>query len=185
MYHLAKNPDKQDILRKEILKILPDRNSKLSNDSLNNIPYLRACLKEAMRINPIVVGTMRALGQNLVLNGFQVPKGTDVAMSMIVLQKSNDYFPDFETFNPERWLKNDQNELSAKNTTNSFVYLPFGFGPRSCIGRRFAEMEIFVALTRILREFKIEYNHGPLQYKVSIILAPDDDLKFKFIDLEQ
>lgn len=183
LYHLAKNPEKQEILRQEILKILPNRDSKLSNDSLNNIPYLRACLKEAMRLNPITIGTIRGAGQDLVLNGYQIPKGTDVAMSMVVTQKSDKFFPEHDEFIPERWLKNDQ--MSCKNSTNSFVYLPFGFGPRSCIGRRFAEMEAFVAIARLIREFKIEYNYGPLQYKVSVILAPDDDLKFKFTDLKQ
>lgn len=64
-----------------------------------------------------------------------------------------------------------------------FVYLPFGFGPRSCIGKRFAGMKIFVALARILREFKIEYNYGSLKYKQSSVFMPDDDLKYKFTDL--
>lgn len=61
----------------------------------------------------------------------------------------------------------------------------FGFGPTSCIGRRFAEMEIYVALARILGDFKVEYNYGPLKYNISLVLAQDDDLKFKFTDLKK
>lgn len=182
MYHLAKNPEKQETLRQEILSYLPERYSKLTNESLNRLPYMRACVKEAMRLNPVVTGTARAAGQDLVLNGYKIPKDSDVAMSMIVLQKSDTYFTKGSDFVPERWLKNTEND---SNKINPFVFLPFGFGARSCIGRRFAEMEIFVALARILREFKVEYNHGPLKYKISIILSPDDDLKFKFIDLKK
>lgn len=69
-------------------------------------------------------------------------------MACAVLQNDAEYFPQPEKFIPERWLK-DSGELSAKKT-NPFVYLPFGFGPRSCIGRRFAEMEVIVLLTRFL-----------------------------------
>lgn len=185
LYHLAKNPGKQEILREEVLKILPHRDSKLSPDSLNSIPYMRACLKEALRMNPVVAGTGRSLGQDLVINGYQVPKDTSVIMGAIVLQKSEKYFKQCDQFLPERWLKNSENDLITKCPGSKFVYIPFGFGPRSCIGRRFAEMEIFVALARIMREFKLEYNYGPLQYKVSLIFSPDDDLKFKFTDLER
>lgn len=187
LYHLAKNPDKQETLRQEIFKNLPERNSKLTNDSLNNLPYMRACLKEALRMNPVLVGNARTTGRDLVLNGYQVPKGIEVAMGTLALHTSDYYFPKSSKFIPERWMKGDDAEQYgiSKLPSNSFVFLPFGFGPRSCIGRRFAEMEIFVALSRILREFKLEYNYGPLKYKTSVILSPDDDLKFKFIDLEK
>lgn len=188
LYHLAKNPDKQEILRKEVLKVLPEQNTKLTNESLNSLPYMRACLKEALRMNPVLSGNARTTGRDVVLNGYQVPKGIEVAMGTFVLQTSDYYFQKSSKFIPERWIKGapeaDQYGI-AKLPSNSFVFLPFGFGPRSCIGRRFAEMELFVALTRILRDFKLEYNYGPLKYKTSIILSPDDDLKFKFIDLDK
>jgi cytochrome P450 family 12 len=75
MYVLAKNPEKQEILRKEINKILPEKNSILTVSSFNNVPYLRACIKEALRLKPVVSGNMRAAGENLVLQGYQIPKG--------------------------------------------------------------------------------------------------------------
>lgn len=71
-------------------------------------------------------------------------------MATVVLQKEETNYPKTDHFIPERWLKEIPNELecpSAKST-NPFVYLPFGFGPRSCVGRRFAEMEVEVLLTR-------------------------------------
>lgn len=182
LYHLAKNPEKQEKLRQEILTILPNRDSKLTTESFNHIPYMRACLKEAMRLNAVVPGTSRATGQDLVLNGYQVPKGTDIALSMIVLQKSKQYFPRNEEFLPERWIKGDNELVSSPGA--SFVYLPFGFGVRSCVGRRFAEMEIFTALSRLIHEFQIEYHYGPLEYGISFVMSPNDDLKFKFIDRE-
>lgn len=75
MYCLAKNMDKQEILRKEILTILPERDSKLTATSQNSIPYLRAVIKEAFRLKPITSGSLRAAGKDLVMQGYQVPKG--------------------------------------------------------------------------------------------------------------
>ena len=75
LYHLAKNPEKQAKLREEIRSILPRPDSQFTENSLNSVPYLRACVKEATRLSPIVVAGFRAIGQNIVLKGYQVPKG--------------------------------------------------------------------------------------------------------------
>lgn len=56
MYSLAKNPDKQEKLRKEILKILPNKDSILTEENKKSMPYLRACIKEASRLNPVTIG---------------------------------------------------------------------------------------------------------------------------------
>lgn len=73
-------------------------------------------------------------------------------MATVVLQNDAEYFPKKDEFMPERWIKGDQLfDESKMHGNNPFVYLPFGFGPRSCIGRRFAEMEIFIMLTRYIR----------------------------------
>lgn len=73
-------------------------------------------------------------------------------MATVVLQNDIEYFPKTDAFIPERWIKGDPLfDESKMNGNNSFVYLPFGFGPRSCIGRRFAEMEIFIMLSRCAR----------------------------------
>jgi len=79
LYTLAKNPDKQEILRREVLSILPEKNSELTTQSLNSIPYLRAVIKEAMRLHPTINGNGRAAGQDLVIQGYQIPK--DVSTS--------------------------------------------------------------------------------------------------------
>lgn len=58
-----------------------------------------------------------------------------------------------------------------------------GFGVRSCVGKRFAEMEINVLITRILKQFRVEYNYGPLEYRQAFVLSPISDLKFKMTDI--
>lgn len=64
-------------------------------------------------------------------------------MASIILQNDPQHFTDADKFVPERWLRENANKLP-----NPFIHLPFGFGPRSCIGRRFAELELEVILAR-------------------------------------
>lgn len=78
LHHLAENPAEQEKLRAEVLRILPDREQSLQVRDLDHMPYMRACIKESMRIKPIVMGNMRAVGQNLILDGYRIPK--DVSM---------------------------------------------------------------------------------------------------------
>lgn len=67
-------------------------------------------------------------------------------MASIILQNDPKYFSEANKFIPERWLR--ENAEKSDKLSNPFVYLPFGFGPRSCIGRRFAELEINVMLAK-------------------------------------
>lgn len=84
LYCLAKNPDKQEILREEVLKILPCKDSKLDTKSLDNIPYMRAVIKESLRCYPVINGNFRRTGQDIVLQGYQIPKGVSaIAMSKL------------------------------------------------------------------------------------------------------
>jgi cytochrome P450 len=64
-----------------------------------------------------------------------------------------------------------------------FTYLPFGFGSRMCIGRRFAELEVEVLTARILKSFKIEWHHEDLKTKSVTINMPDGPLKYRLIDI--
>lgn len=75
MYHLAKNPDKQEKLREELQSLQVDANGRLTPSSFLSAPYLRACLKETIRLAPIVSGTARAAGKDLIIKGYQIPKG--------------------------------------------------------------------------------------------------------------
>lgn len=74
LYQLATNPEKQSKLHEEVFKLLPRVDSKIKEDDLFNAPYLRACFKESMRMEPVVPVNLRSAGQDIILNGYQVPK---------------------------------------------------------------------------------------------------------------
>lgn len=72
-------------------------------------------------------------------------------MGTIFQLQEDKYFPRGSEFLPERWLRENANNEALRNSeTTPFLYLPFGFGPRTCIGKRFAELEIQILVTRYL-----------------------------------
>ncbi|EDW02599.1 cytochrome P450 12b1, mitochondrial [Drosophila grimshawi] len=185
LYNIASNPVKQGQLRRELFHILPKANDSLTEENTKNMPYLRACIKEALRITPITPGNFRVTSKDLVLSGYRVPRGTGVLMGVMELSNSEEYFAKSAEFLPERWLKQDlDSDIAAcpeARSRNPFVYLPFGFGPRTCIGKRIAAMELETLLVRLLRNYRISWlGKKPLQYESSIILSPHGDIRFKF-----
>lgn len=78
LYHLAQNPDVQERLRAEVFQVLPDREQSMQKNDLERMPYMRACLKESMRMQPIIQGHLRGTGQPLIIDGYQIPKDVRV-----------------------------------------------------------------------------------------------------------
>lgn len=188
LYLLAKNPDKQEILRKEILTVLPEKNSTFTVNNMARLPYLRACIKESQRLFPTLNGNLRCAGQDIVLDGYQIPKGTPVIMQSPALQKDDKYYPNAKTFLPERWLKTQEAGVSCPASAKSahpFIYLPFGFGPRTCIGKRFAEMEIETLLSKIVRNFYVTWEHPDLKFEWRTLNVPKGKLMFTLNDVEK
>lgn len=206
---MAQNPDKQAKLREEIRKILPRKDSEFDKDALQKVPFLKACIKESLRVYPLTPGNARVVQQDVLLSGYQVPKGTNVFMFAVDLMKNGELYPQASTFLPERWLRARDQETSAvagnggiesvssneprcpssdtKNTANShpFVYLPFGFGTRGCIGRRIVEMELQLGLARLIRNFYVEYPY-PTEgaFKSLLINVPNIPHTFRFKEVE-
>uniref|UniRef100_A0A0K8UE67 Putative cytochrome P450 12c1, mitochondrial n=2 Tax=Bactrocera latifrons TaxID=174628 RepID=A0A0K8UE67_BACLA len=187
---IAKNPEKQQKLREELIAVLPHRNDQFTIETMKQLPYLRACIKEALRFYPLAFGNAREVGADLVLSGYQVPKGTGALLSTNMLANEELFYPRPREFIPERWLRKqdttltDGQRLVAENV-NKFINLPFGFGPRSCVGRRIVEIEMELTLANLVRNFNIEYNHSvekPFSYH--LISTPAIPLTFKFSDLK-
>ncbi|XP_037910565.1 probable cytochrome P450 12a4, mitochondrial [Hermetia illucens] len=185
LYNLAKNPEKQEVLRNELRKILPEKSSPLTPQNMTNLPYLRACIKEALRIHPVVNGNFREAGKDLILKGYRIPKGTGIILQSSHTQVDEKLYTNAKKFIPERWLRDQESGLSneAKNV-NPFTFLPFGFGPRMCIGRRFAELEIMLFVSKVVRNFCVEWKRPDLKFKATSINIPDGNLQFQIKDLE-
>jgi cytochrome P450 family 12 len=185
LYCLAKNQDKQEKLREELKIILPSLGEDLTPEMMRNMPYLRAVVKEGLRFFPPVIGNLRRADQDLVLSGYRIPKGTEVIMSQMLTYMDENQFPKPEKFMPERWIKTNKDPECplAKDSAHAFAFLPFGFGARMCIGRRFAELEIEALISRIIQNYKVEWNYGGMKVKSVMVNVPEGDLKFKFTEI--
>lgn len=147
LYLLATHQEKQDKLRGEIMSKSDRR------------PYLKACIKEVMRLKPIVSGNLRRTTKEYNFNGYGIPKDMNVVISHREMSLMEQHYPRAQEFIPERWIVEKNNPLYYGNA-HPFVYGPFGFGVRSCIGRRIAELEIETILARFIENFKVEW-FGP------------------------
>ena len=86
-------------------------------------------------------------------------------------------FVEPEKFKPERWLRG----CPGHHTAHPFAAIPFSFGPRMCIGRRFAELEVYVLAIKVLQRFRLEYHHDPVGRAIPFVCRPDKIIKMKFI----
>ncbi|GLV43368.1 Cytochrome P450 12a5 [Carabus blaptoides fortunei] len=182
LYLLAKHPDVQEKLREEVRRVVPTKQTAVTKEKLNNLPYLRAVIKESMRHTPIILSLVRKVSKDLVLSGYQIPKGTDIMLEQIPLAWNEKYFTDPKQFKPERWMRStESNGLKP----NAWVFLPFGFGPRSCVGRRLASLELETLLAKVVRNFKLEWPHGEIQYKYELVYGIDSPLKIRVTEVEE
>uniref|UniRef100_A0A182Q9W0 Cytochrome P450 n=1 Tax=Anopheles farauti TaxID=69004 RepID=A0A182Q9W0_9DIPT len=184
LYCLAKHPEKQAKLREELRTILPNKDSPLTAENMKNLPYLRACIKEGLRLYQPIAGNMRAAGRDIVLQGYRIPKGTDVAMGTAVLQRSEKYFRRAAEYLPERWLTERPEDVPRARDSHPFIFLPFGFGARSCIGKRLAMMEMEMITARMVRQFDMRWNYGDLQFQTALINIPSNPLQFELREVD-
>ncbi|KAK2722001.1 hypothetical protein QYM36_002528 [Artemia franciscana] len=178
-YHLARNADKQEKLREEIRRFLPKPDAKLKPENLTDMKYLKACVKESLRLSPAVFGNSRYNNKDMVICGYQVPKGCMITMPNQYMSTLECYYKEADKFLPERWLKGADSDVKP----NPYVTLPFGFGPRMCIGRRIAEQEMWLLTVKVLQQMKIEWHCEELDCATRGVNTPDRPLNFRFIDL--
>lgn len=182
LYHLAINPRAQEKLQEEIKLALPDKELPITVQTMKNISYLKACLKESLRLSPIAIGTLRTMQDDIVIGGYKIPKNCDIILGHSLLSIDPEEFENPNEFIPERWIRGEQNFPSAKNA-HPFSYMPFGFGARTCVGRRFAEFEIEILVLKLLQNFRIEWHHPPIELNSRLINTIASPLTFKLIDL--
>ncbi|KAL1488807.1 hypothetical protein ABEB36_014603 [Hypothenemus hampei] len=147
MYELATNPDVQNKLREEILETI--KTGPLTYDTLLQMRYLDMVVSEMLRKWPQFPFLDRVCTKPYVVDKkIQIKPNSEVWIPIYALHRDPQYFPDPDKFNPERFDP-------KKNTITPYTYLPFGLGPRSCIGNRFAIMEMKSFLFHLLSKYEI------------------------------
>ncbi|GBN44641.1 Cytochrome P450 3A4, partial [Araneus ventricosus] len=150
-YFLALHQDVQDKLRAEVDAALEENNGKLTYEAIQSMKYMDNVISETLRIYPISVRLERCAEVDYKLGdtGITIPKGMIVSIPIISVQRDPKYWPEPEKFDPDRFTP----ERRAQR--DPYSYLPFGAGPRNCLGMRFALMEVKVCLAHVVANFKI------------------------------
>jgi cytochrome P450 len=145
---LAHHPLVKDRLVKELFDELERRPAKV--EDLPRLPFADAVVKEAIRLYPPAYVLGREAIVDCEVGDLAIPKGATVFMSPWVMHRDERWFASPEKFLPERWLDG----LAAR--LPRFAYMPFGGGPRVCIGDRFAMMEAVLILATVARRYRFE-----------------------------
>ncbi|MGB5333099.1 MAG: cytochrome P450 [Woeseiaceae bacterium] len=146
-YLIAKHPDIEERLLQEARQVLPGV-SAVNADSINSMQYTQQTLEEALRLYPPVwLFTRRAHDEDQ-LDDYDVPPGTDIYLSPFILHRTERYWPDPNTFDPERFARTDK-------ASKDQPYFPFSLGPRRCLGEYFSFLEMKVHLGLLLPRFRL------------------------------
>ncbi|NXL84313.1 C340 protein, partial [Alectura lathami] len=145
-YHLAMHPDVQKRLQDEIDANLPNKAAP-SYDVVMQLEYLDMVVNESLRLYPPGGRIERVCKKTVELNGVTIPKGTVVMIPAYVLHRDPAYWPEPEEFRPERFSKENRENV------DTYTFLPFGAGPRNCIGMRFALLIMKMAVVVLLQNF--------------------------------
>ena len=129
----------------------------VSGPALNECQLLRACVDEAMRLAPPVPGLLprTVLEGGLTVDGHRLPAGTVVGIPIWALHHNPSYYRSPTEFRPERWLGNSKEGELARS-----AFTPFSIGPRACIGKGVAMVEVTVALARLLWAYDLRLATG-------------------------
>lgn len=146
-YLLARHPDAEARLHEEVDRVLGGRAPGFAD--LAELKWTRMVIDEAMRLYPPAHGISRtAIGEDHI-GGVRIPAGANISISMYVTHRNPNLWPEPERFDPERFTP----EAVARR--HRFAYMPFGGGPRVCIGNSFAIAEAQVIVAMIAQRFRL------------------------------
>uniref|UniRef100_A0A0E9X920 unspecific monooxygenase n=2 Tax=Anguilla anguilla TaxID=7936 RepID=A0A0E9X920_ANGAN len=147
-------------------------------EQLVQMEYLDMVLNESLRLYPIALRLERLCTETIVVNGVTIPKDTLVTIPVFALHRDPELWPEPECFNPERFSKEN------KDSMDPYAFLPFGAGPRNCIGMRFAVALMKLAIVQVLQNFSFvtcKETEIPLQLDKLPLLGTINPIKMKVV----
>nr|AET11927.1 cytochrome P450 [Helicoverpa armigera] len=162
LHQLAYHPEVQKKAQEEVDRILAKHDGMLSYDSIKEMNYLEMAFKEGLRMFPSLGFLLRQCTRPYTFPEFNmtIDETCKILIPLQSLHNDPKYFPNPEVFRPERFSPEEF------DSNNKFVYLPFGLGPRACIGERLGLMQSLAGLAAVLSEFTVEPAPETLRYPV-------------------
>nr|XP_032801884.1 sterol 26-hydroxylase, mitochondrial isoform X1 [Petromyzon marinus] len=178
LYHLSREPHLQERLHQEVEGVCPG-NTIPNVQDLAKMSFLKAVIKEILRLYPVVPSNSRLIVEGgTKVGGYVFPKNTLFQLCHYAVSHNPEIFPDPEAFKPERWLRK-----GTMLAHPPFGSIPFGFGVRACVGRRVAELEMYLTLSRLIKEFEVQWDPSQKDIlpKTSTVIIPSESINLKFI----
>lgn len=163
---LALHPEWQQRLREEVDGVLTGRPASL--DDLPRLPWTRRVVSEALRLYPAAHGVGRSPRHDQLLGGHRIPAGAWVELSIWGVHHSPRVWPDPERFDPTRFEPSDGVDPGG----HRYAYVPFGAGPRACIGSTIALTEIQIVVATLLQAYVISTTLPEIPVHAAITLLP-------------
>jgi cytochrome P450 len=151
-YLLATNGDKLRKAQREVDEEMGGR--PIGADDLRELPYLEMCLKESLRRLPAVWIYAREAQTDLRIADYLIPKGAILAISPLAIGRNEKYYDNPLEYRPERWTREFERQLPRG------AYVPFAAGPRVCLGKQFAMMEMRIVLGTLIQNVDINVLDG-------------------------
>ncbi|XP_070492748.1 cytochrome P450 6a22-like [Chironomus tepperi] len=180
LYEFANNQQVQEKARQSVRQVLAKYDNKLTYEGIKEMDYLLMCVNESLRKYPPVHTLLRYCNKDYKVENTNctIKKGQLVIIPAYAIQHDQEYFPNPEVYDPDRFLP----EEVAKRPTCAFM--PFGHGPRNCIGLRFGIVQAQIGLAMLLMNFKFETcskTVNPIEFKKfsTIMLSPIGGINLK------
>lgn len=167
--YLCRNPRVFAKLQAEIDEAIPDNMCVPSHDMVKDLPYLNNVLNETLRHHSTSgIGLPRQIppgSPGVTILGHFFPAGTVLSVPTYTMHHSKDIWgPDAEEFRPERWEDLTQRQKTA--------FIPFSHGPRACVGRNVAEMEMKLIAATWVRRYSAKVRQGPMETREGFLRKP-------------
>lgn len=171
-YYLAQNPEAEAKLHEELDRVLAGRAPSLAD--LKQLPYTEMVIKEAMRLMPAVSGVSRIAIEDVQIGDYLIEKDTVVLLNFYSAHRDARFWEDALSFKPERF------EAAKEKDYHRYQYLPFGAGPRVCVGFSFAIMEANLLLATIAQNYRLRLSEGQqVMPRARITTFPKDGLPMR------
>ena len=174
-YLLARNPDIHEELHEQVTTELTGSGVAAFSFGGDDPTYAKQCVQEAMRIYPPVPVFVREARETDVIDGYEIPAGSEVLLSQYVVHRDPELWDDPSKFRPERFAAGADAERAR------YSYFPFGGGARMCIGRQFALMEAQLVLSRALGRYRLDLKSPTTEPGLdsAVTMVPDEPIEMR------